>query len=719
MNIIRFIKILASKFLYILLIPIIVGALTFLLTKNLPLKYAANSTIYSGVTSNSGLSVDIIKVDNNATQNEYNNLLTILKSNSFFEEISLHLLTQHLIQSKPNKEILSNDSFEELQKNVPNDVKKIVVKGNFDKTYKNLNNYIKQDEKNFIYRLMNYGHKFYSIQAISNLKGERLNNSDLIKISYESEDPGICFNTVKFATKIFVERYSTLKISQSNNALAYFEEQLKLSAEKLNKAEQVLLDFNINNDIINYYEQTKQVTTQQEKIDIRLQEVKMEYEASQAVLSKLENEVEKRYNINLRNTELMQLRQQLVQYNNAITAIEIDEKATANSKLFELRNKRTSIENRLENKIDSLNIFENKSQGIESQKMLAEWLDALKNHETYAALYKSMKIRQLEFMSQFKRYAPLGATTKRMEREIDVNEREYLSILRDLGMARQNQQNIDMRSNMKVFDEAQFPINAIPSKKKLYIIIAALFSLIFYILGVFILELLDSRVKTPSLLKELSGLEVVGAFCDTKSKKIVNTDLITQKACLLIFEKIKILSIIKNKPIVIQVYSNWNNVGKTFVTHQICKEIMRHGFSVSNIDFNEQSNIAGDSEQIISDFNLFEKQHLYDNYNELIHSEKIISDFIVVKFPPISNGIENSLLITNADLNFIVFDANSSWSEADNFMLNKLRILIKNDLYAILTRAIPDNLEEIYGEIPKNRSFIRIFIKKILRRIIH
>ena len=722
MNIIRFLKIISDKFLYVLIIPIVVGGIVFFLTKDLPVKYATFSTIYSGVTSNSGLAVDIIKVDNVATQNEYNNLMTILKSNSLFEDISLHLLTQHLIQTKPVKEIISEAAFNDLKKNVPAEVKKLVVKGNFEKTYSNLKKYIKQDEKNYIYRTMNYGHKYYSIQAISNLKGERLTNSDLIKISYESEDAGICFNTVKFATEIFVERYSELKISQSNSAIAYFERKLKEAADKLNASEQELLDFNIDNDIINYYEQTEQVTTQQEKIEVRLQEVKMEYEASQAVLSKLEIEVEKRFNINLRNSEVLRIRQQLVESNNAITAIEIGENTTNKAKLNELRIKRSAIETKLENKIDSLNIFENKSQGIESQKMLSEWLDAVKNNENYAALFKSMKIRQVDFMKQFKRYAPLGATIKRIEREIDVFEREYLSILRDLGMAQQNQQNIDMRSNMKVFDDTQFPINAIPSKKKLYVIAAALFSLIFYLLAVFIIELMDSRIKTPSLLSKLTGFETTAAFSIANNKKYKFSEFITQKASLLIFEKIKLLSKDNVKPITIQVVSSWDNTGKSYVADQIANELTIRNLSVTIVTFekseDQQAENVSESDKT-KKLNLSSKLLKFDSYAELFVDEKITTDYVVVVIPAISNGIENSVIVNTAQANFYVFDANSSWIDADNYMLEKLNKLINTNVFAVLTRAIPDNLEEMYGEIPKKRSFFRVFIKKLLRRIIH
>lgn len=715
MNIIRFLKLMASKFLYILLIPLVVGILVFFLTKDLPVRYETSSTLYSGVTSNTGLAVEVIKVDNVATQNEYNNLMTILKSEAYFEDIALHLLTQHLILNKASKEIISEKSFAEFQKYTPAEVKKLAVKGNFEQTYANLKKYIREDEKNFIYRTLNFGHKYYSVQAISNLKGERLSNSDLIRITYESEDPGICFNTVKFATELFVERYSGLKISQSNSAIAYFEQQLKEASAKLNKSEQELLNFNIDNDIINYYEQTEQVTTQQEKIEVRLQEVKMEYEASQAVLSKLEFEVEKRYNINLRNSEVLRLRNRLVEVNSAITNIELDKPDAGSTKLSELKKQRSAVMQRLENKVDSMHVYESKSQGIESQKILSEWLDAVKSHENYAALYKSMKERQADFMRQFKRYAPLGANIKRIEREIDVYEQEYLSILHSLGMARQNQQNIDMRSNMKVLDQAQFPINAIPPKNKLYIIAAALFALIFYILGVLIIELMDSRVKSPRLLQQLTGFEVPAAYSIPDTKKSSYESFIAHKASVLLFEKIKLNS--KNSgPTVIQLISNWDNVGKTFVANQIANEIRKSGKTVALLSCFEPEENPDNQNQMV---NVFEKQNEFDSYAGLIDSLNLNADFVIVVQTAASNGYTNSVLIDSAQIHFYVYDAGSSWTDADETLLLKMKSYLHAPVFAVLTRAIPDNLEEIYGEIPKKRSFIRVLIKKLLRRLIH
>ena len=716
MNLLKFLKVISDKLLYVIIIPLVVGAVVFLATKDLPLNYSTFSTVYSGVTSNTGLIVDVVKVDNVATQNEYNNLMSMLSSSSFYEDISLHLLTQHLLLTKPDKEIISEAAFNELKLSVPPKVRKLVVKGNYDATLQNLKNYIVQDDKNYIYRLMNYGAKYYSVQAISTLKSERLTGSDLIKITYECDDPGICYNTVKYATQQFIANYSEFKLSQSNSAIAYFEAKLDEIRKKLDASEQKLLNFNIDNVIINYYEQTEQITTQQEKIEIRLQEVKMEYEASNAVLAKLEAEVEKRYDINLRNTEVLRLREQLLYYNKAITAIELHDNSPDKPKLNDFINKRRKLEIRLQDKVDSLNVFDNKSQGIEAQKLLSEWLEAVKNNENYMALYKSMQERLIEFMKQFKRYAPLGAEMKRMEREINVYEREYLSVLHDLGVARQNEKNISMRSNMKIYDQAKFPINAIPPKTKLYVVIGALFSLIFYLLVVFLIELFDSRIKSPSQLKKLIEKDVIAAY-SAPSKKNIAREYIETRATKMIFQKVREISFGKDRPVVLQFISNWHDIDAREYALLLANELRKYTFTATILDF--KSN-ASDSVLPDSDSQILRKDNydMYDSYNALLQSENINTDFVLCLYPEINAGIASPALLSEGLITIWVFDANSLWTNADKYLLDKVNQIVRNNDFAILINAEPDNLEEMYGEVPKKRSFIRKFIKNMLRKIV-
>lgn len=720
MNLIQLIKLFSSKAIYIIAIPVVVAALVFFATANLDPQFNASSTLFTGVTSNTGLTVENVRVDNVATQNEYNNIMTMLKSPHYYEEVALSLFTQHLIQEKAQKEIFSEEAFEELKVNVPDEVRKLVVKNNFDATYENIKKYIVQDEANYVYRLLNYGHKYYSVQAVANLKAERLSNSDLVKLSFKSVDPGIAYNTVKFATAIFIRNYSGLKISMSSSAVAYFEKKLQEVQDRLDASEQKLLEYNIENDIINYYEQTEQVTTQQEKIEILLQEVKMLFEASVSVLEKIEKEVETRYNINLRNTEIMRVRQQLVNISTAVTSIELNEASNFKAQLPDLKRKQVELENQLRLKIDSLNIFENKSQGIETQRILSQWLDAVKNNQTYAAQYASMKDRQIEFMKQFKRFAPIGANIKRFEREIDVFEREYLSILHHLSLARQNEQNVNMRSTMKVSDEAKFPINAIMPPRKLYMIAAALFSLIFYLMAVLIIELLDKRIKKPSILNKYSGLPVLAGYSTPSNKKYPDNEKINQQADLFVFEKLKQLSKQNKKPIVVQLCSTWDDAGKTAVANRIDEKLKLLGYESAIVNFNAENESEGSQTPTNATDTALVRLNSYD---ECVAQLAVVPDFLISIFPALSDGISNPVLLEKADIVLLVYSANTSWADADVFILDKVKAHVAANLnsasiYGVLTNTFPDYLEEIYGEIPKKRSPLRKLMKKFLSRMV-
>ena len=107
MNLVSFIKLLYSKLTYIIIIPLVFGFITFLITRNLPERYTSTATLFTGITSNTGLEMMGTRIDNVQTLNEYNNVLSIMKSRSLAEETGLRLLAQHLMQDGPNGLIIN------------------------------------------------------------------------------------------------------------------------------------------------------------------------------------------------------------------------------------------------------------------------------------------------------------------------------------------------------------------------------------------------------------------------------------------------------------------------------------------------------------------------------------------------------------------------------------------------------------------------------------
>ena len=92
----------------------------------------------------------------------------------------------------------------------------------------------------------------YSLEAISKVKVERISSSDLVKLSYETDDPGICQQTLQLYIDVCIKKYKDLKENGSDAVVKYFEAQLLQSENKLKSLEKKLLKFNQENNIINY-----------------------------------------------------------------------------------------------------------------------------------------------------------------------------------------------------------------------------------------------------------------------------------------------------------------------------------------------------------------------------------------------------------------------------------------------------------------------------------
>jgi uncharacterized protein involved in exopolysaccharide biosynthesis len=659
------------------------------------------------------------RIDNVQTLNEYNNVLSIIKSRSLAEETGLRLLAQHLMQDAPSGLIINEEAFNELMEETPADVKRLIIKGDMEKSYHNLKHNVTHDKNGYLYKLLNEDHPHYSVEGISKLSAERIGASDLIKLSYDSDDPAIAYNTIKFATEIFNNKYIVLKKNQSSNAIAYFQRKLRELAAQLQVAEQKLLEYNIANNIINYDEQTEQITTQQEKIELRLQDVKMEYEAAGAVIQKLEDEIEARYKINLQNRQIFDLRKQLVKANNEIAQLQVYEDAENPNKMKDLILQRAQLERRLKNNVDSIYLIDSKTYGLDFQRMMSEWLTAITNYESNAAYYKSMLERHREFMSQYKELAPVGATIKRYEREINVIENEYLNVLNNLNVALQKEQNMEMVTDMKMMDEATLPLIPNPSRYPLYILIVMLFSLIFYIAALLIIEILDMRIKTTNNLQTLTELEVLGAYCPESENYPPAAEHINKRTAVFIFEKIRELASSSSQPMVIQVLSVWDQAGKSDVANLIYKELKERSWNVKIFNFAAVASADKDSgvkEDPSDPYSLTYRYRNSDSYDELFSYLRAKPEVIISILPSVSHGIDNSVIIKSADLSIIAFDSLLTWHEAESLHINKLKQLIGQNLYPVLTNGRVEYLEDMYGEIPKDRSYLRKQLKKSLTR---
>lgn len=704
-------------------IPVVLGILMYVATKDQKGNYSSSTTIFTAITSN--VSIENIgggRVDYFASVVAYNNLMNIIRSKNVLDEVGLRLFARHLQCTQPKFEIISKESFKDLHEIVPEEVKALVVPGNEERTYQNLVRYMKADKDNFVYGLLNLNHHHYSRKALNEIKVVRQGDSDIIQLSYESNDAGVCYQTLKILSEVFIRVNGSMKQDQTDAAVAYFEQQLEGAAKDLRIEEDRLLQFNTQNEIINYYEQTKHISSQQEKIEVKLQDVLMEFNAAKAVLQTLEEETQSRFDINFRNQAILSLREDLIALNQRMAELELEEGDHTNERQA-LTTRRRMLEKKLEERVDSLYVYERNSQGIEIEKLLDDWLKTVVEYESARARLNAMEVKQREFMKEYRRFAPLGATLKRIERKIAVNEEAYLEILHHLGLARLKQQNVDMMSDMKVLDAPTLPIEPSPTKGKILVIVVVLFSGIFTALAIFVLELLDRRIKNTTKLDQLTKLKATAVFAREHSKNNkYDYEALRHRSTRYIVDHVTgaIPPYQDFRPGIVAFLSHWSKEGKSFLRQQLMDQLSLDGHACFSMVYDPKDVAEEGYPYIILDPKVLNDMQSFEAYLRAHHPHLWHQGgYALVEVPPVSNGLPNPSLLQSADLIYLVVDATRTWNQADKTYLNKINSLTEEDLHPVLNKAHPDNMEDFIGEIPKRRNSIHRFIKhRLLKRYI-
>ena len=125
---------------------------------------------------------------------------------------------------------------------------------------------------------------------------------------------------------------------------------------------------------------------------------------------------------------------------------------------------------------------------------------------------KILDQKRIEFDKLAKKYAPLGATMKKLERKINIEEQEYLSLLHSLGLAKLRQQNGELKANLEITDPPFFPLKAKPSKRIMLVIVAGIAGFILVAMAILILEFLDGNLNTSVRAEDKIGLKVSSIF---------------------------------------------------------------------------------------------------------------------------------------------------------------------------------------------------------------
>lgn len=685
---------------------LIITALVAYFNQFLEKKYTVTTSIYTGITSNTGLD-DETRPDWQAVNNTYDNLVNLTKSRGTLENVSLKLLALNLMHGDPEIDNLyiTANNYKKLIASVPEEILLLVDTTSLDKTVNLFKEYKYSDSRNYLHELFNGSSAFYSYNALSSIIIRRQGNSDLIEIAYTSTDPGITWNTVKLVSEELKYSYNNLRYQTANDIVKYYEEELKKLRVQLNKQENELTDYNVKNSVINYIEQTKAIAHSFADFENRYEETRRNYESSSSIIKNLEQYMDIRTKLVKSNEEFINTLAEVSRISGKITEIETftsDEMLSKDQELVKYREELRDAEKKIGLITNNINSYKESKEGLAIEGLVQEWLNQTLIQAKAQADLKVLNERKNDFADQYKNYSPIGTRINQQEREIHVTEQSYLEVLHALNMAKMKQKNLQLTSsNLNTISDASYPLFSDKGKRFLLVVAAFIGSIIFIIGLNLVIELLDRTLRDAERARRLTGMNILGAFTGRNSQlkyrgfvKTCNR-ISAAYACNRLTPYIK-----KGDTLCINILSLEEKEGKTFISRYFQESWEELGFNVKYLRVGQDIPI---------DASLFMAEHI-DKHIQL----ESRPDILIVEYPSIQQYGVPSHLLGSSQVNLLVANACRVWKNSDTELVKYLRDITEGTaLYLYLNNATREAVEDFTGQLPPQTS-MRSFANRMM-----
>ena len=688
---------------YLVILPLISLVIAWFLTRNLERVYDANTTIYTGMLTGYNIEGDSGIAGGNP-QTNLQNLILIITTDNTIHEVSLRLFARCMMYGNPNKDnnYITAEHFRLLDATVPADVKALINHNSENMTYANLRAYEKASQGNYLFGILNY-HPYFGINNITaNLKVMQLGNTDLIDIAYTTNDPGICYNTIDILNDVFARQYQNLRYGETHNVIKFFEREVARLYKQLTHAENDLIKYNMKHGIINYQEQTKQLTMLEGQQQNAVNELRMNMVTTQALISYLERQLGNRQQIITSNKEFTSLVRDISRLQSRISNLRLMnsevggseseaqiELAKAERQLREATAKVKEITQTIEANNYSTDT------GVKANELLEKWLDQILLLEKTKAEIQAQDIMRESIDRQYKKFSPIGATLDRKERHISFIEGNYIEMLRALNSARLRQRNLQMSTaTLSILNPPMFPLNAQSTNRMMILAGAFMFTFFMIALCFFIIELLDRTLRDRMRSERITNIPVIGCLPKESTLRYRRFNKTISDMALRQLSKAILPYFSEGSQNVLNLLSTDAANGKSYLAQELENYWVSIGLQVRRLTYDEDF-IAEDSRYILA-------KDIKDLCPDIQPNE-----IAIIEYPNLDDNAIPSSLLNLGTMNLMVTRANRTWKDVDQKALKELqtRLEKKDRLFMYLTEASRYSVEEFVGQLPPYTRF--------------
>ena len=679
---------------WMIILPLIALIIAWFLTRDMDKAYDVKTTIYTGIIT--GYNVDAS--DSRNAHVHLSNLMNIITTERTLKAVSLRLLTRCLIYGdlEKNTSYITAEHFQELDAIIPREVRALIDKQNEEKTLNNLIAYERPNASNFIYGLLNYAHPYFSVPILSQkIKVVQLGNSDLIEVGYSANDPGIAYNTLEILNEEFVKQYRDLRYGETNNVIEFFRQELARLHVELTEAEDSLIQYNIDHRIINYGEQTEQLTVMDAQYQMMDNDLLVNSSTSRALIDFYEYKLGDLAKAMRTNNEFMDNLNTISKLNTQISTMEITPDGTDNADLSQKKDQLLQAEQSINDLALQLSEEVASTNNVKYEDLVSQWLDQVVLREKTLAQIQARDIMREKLDRDFLYFSPIGAIINRKERNINFVEGNYMECLRALNSAILRQKNLEMTAaTLKVMNPPLFPLTSSPTARRMILLATLLGTLLLTIGYHLIVELLDRTLRDKMRTERITGGKVLGAF-PRESKlryrrynKAIDEMAIKQLST-------SILPYFDGKEQrILNLLSTEEMDGKSHIGIALEEYWNSLGLNVRRITHDE-------------DFLSEDSQYVQANSVIDICPDLSSDEIAIVEYPILKNNPLNPSLLNEASLNLMVVRANRTWKDTDQLLYKRLLDVKEENvpLEFYLTQAERDAVQDFIGQLPPYTNF--------------
>ena len=699
-----FLRLLKQNLLWFILIPCLTAGTAYLVTRNEHRVYRSQATLYTGLVSRYSLMTDRAGNFSDRSAGAFDNILTTLNSRETLLQIGTSLLTDHLRLRQPDTLVLAKAGFDALHKDIPPKYHYLFAKSNDPVVlHHTIDSLAKTPVDNPIKALLLTSKSYYSIRQLGEMvkATARKGTNDVLLMEYESDDPAVSQQTLHYAIDILKKRYSKLKTTETNSVLGYYEAKLDAAKVKLSQAESALRAFSEQHQVLNYEEEARNVAASREALGNEYNQELMRKNAAKASLDALNKRMGQQSTVQLANNDLIERQKKLADA----------EKKLANARAYgqprttiaQLQAGVNEASEDLKTSAQKYDAAATTTDALPTQTMANDRLAKSLEYEESEARLKVYQKQMNDYQAKTNEYGPLGSALRRLNRNLEIAEKEYVQLLQSVEQSQTRRQDVAIGGTLEVLDAPDFPLTPQPSKRWQMVIIGFGVGMFLALLLTALRFLLDKRIHSPEQAETLIGMPITALFPMVKKPQAFTKATMAARSMFeRLFNAINV-EVTQNAsrpyPPIITLFSIRSRQGKTWVANGLLELYgqaeQQVAYCYPRVTGKEQQEQRGGITYfpytIRPDFmNVTGIDYLveHDQKFDITHFDRVF-----LEVPPLINSQIPIYLVKSSALSLLVMDASSGWARTENQLLNMYVRVTKQPILAVLNRVEEDEVD--------------------------